>query len=465
MRLKFFSLTNLTLLVALSLSAVAAFYSIIGLTAIFAGAVIPVIVMGCILEVSKLTTTVWLRTYWDRVSLLMKMYLVPAVIILALITSLGIFGLLSKAHIDQGVSGGDVSAKIALIDEKVKTQRENIKASREALAQMDLQVNNVIVKGDTEKSAERSVQIRRQQSKERGILVKEIEAANKEIGKLNEERAPIASQVRKAEAEVGPIKYLAAMIYGDNLDASLLEKAVRWVIILLVLVFDPLAIAMLLASNQSRDWDREDEAIGPKPDDPIQDIKIEESNDIKVEEQYNDTISPEEAAMFGRDEPGPIERTVYEPDPQEFIETASPDEHEEVHTTLDVPAAPNLYASEYVTYQGKHIHRDALKALHPELFLTTTTVRQVSTNFGISFPATAGLGDIFVRVDMLPNKVFKFEGTKWIEINKDNTTTYLNQPYLKHLVSKIDSGEYDVEMLSEQEKIQIEEYLKDTKSV
>ena len=98
MRLKFLSFSNLTLLVALSLSSVAAWYSIIGLTAIFAGAVIPVIIMGGILEIGKITTTVWLRKYWGRAGFLLKLYLVPAVIALALLTSMGIFGFLRKAH-------------------------------------------------------------------------------------------------------------------------------------------------------------------------------------------------------------------------------------------------------------------------------------------------------------------------------------------------------------------------------
>ena len=461
MRLKLFSLPNLTLLVALSLSAVAAFYSIIGLTAIFAGAVIPVIIMGCILEVAKLTTTVWLRKYWKKAGWILKSYLVPAVITLAFITSLGIFGLLSKAHIDQGVGGGDVSAKVSLIDEKIKTQRENIKASREALAQMDLQVNNVIIKGDSEKSAERSVQIRRQQTKERGILTKEIDTANKEIGKLNEERAPIASQQRKVEAEVGPIKYVAAMIYGDNLDANLLEKAVRWVIILLVLVFDPLAVALLLAANQSRDWENED-----------------------PEEEEKRAIASVDFHL-GPDDPGPIERTEYEPDDgpltvdqvEQIKEIVKEPEHEPVMEPIPEPEvvfvpevhpaipAPINLTNEYVTYEGKHMHREALRGLHPELFLDASNRRPVNTNFGSSFPTGPKIGDIFVRVDMLPNKVFKFSGTAWIELNKQTTSTYLEPEYLKHLVSKIESAEYDVEMLTDSEKQQIEEYLSNNKSI
>ena len=250
-----FTLSNGSLLVALSLSTIAAWYSIIGLTAIFAGAVVPIIIMGTALEFAKITTTVWLRKYWHRCSMIMKIYLVPAVVLLALLTSMGIFGFLSKAHLDQNIGSGDVQAQVSLLDEKIATQRENVRSAKAMLAQMDQQVNDIMTKGDSEKSVERSVMIRKQQAKERASLQKDIEVANKEIQKLNEERAPIASELRKVEAEVGPIKYIAALIYGDNADQNMLEAAVRWVIILLVSVFDPLAIMLVLAANQSKEWD------------------------------------------------------------------------------------------------------------------------------------------------------------------------------------------------------------------
>ena len=253
---KFISLSNLTLLVALSLSTVAAYYSIIGLTAIFAGAVIPIIVMGSILEIGKITTTVWLRKYWHRCGWVLKLYLVPAVVLLALLTSMGIFGFLSKAHMDQGIVSGDSQSKLALYDEKIKTQKDNIETARKALTQMDAQVDQMLGRTDTDKGAERAVQIRRQQAKERTLLQNDIANAQKESSKLNEERAPIAAEVRKVEAEVGPIKYIAALIYGDNPDATILERAVRWVIILIVLVFDPLALVLILAADQTFMWHR-----------------------------------------------------------------------------------------------------------------------------------------------------------------------------------------------------------------
>lgn len=493
MRQNLLSLPNLTLLVALSLSGVAAYYSIIGLTAIFAGAVIPVIIMGCILEVAKLTTTVWLRTYWKQCGWILKSYLVPSVVALALITSMGIFGFLSKAHIDQGIGTGDVSAQVALIDEKVKTQRENMRASREALAQMDSQVNNVMNKGDTEKSAERSVQIRRQQTKERAILQKEIETATATIGKLNEERAPIASQLRKVEAEVGPIKYIAALIYGDNPDQNILEKAVRWVIILLVLVFDPLAVTLLLAANQSKYWKPEEIGpkpddpieIGPKPDDPLTEEETEHFEEVvelfKEEKTLAElhpylNIVPERTQsdvpiqVYHRPEPepeedGPIERTVYEPEevaPE--VEPVVPAEIKTDGVTVEGTEEYTTDGSGYVVYHGKHMADHVLKGMRPDLFLTVDSTRAISTNFGNKFPEIARRGDVFVRVDVLPNRVYKFDGNKWIVVDKDTTTVYLQDPnYIQHMISKIDKGEYDVDLLTPEEKQQIEDFLSNQK--
>jgi hypothetical protein len=241
----------LTLITGLLISAVAIFYSVAGLISIFSAAPIAIIIMGAILEVSKLVATVWLKQNWEVAPRLLKSYLLTAVIVLMFITSMGIFGFLSKAHSDQTLVSGDVQAKIAVYDEKIKTERENIDAARKALSQMDAQVNERLSRSADDKGAERAVQIRRQQQAERTRLQNDISRSQGAIARLNEERAPIAAEVRKVEAEVGPIKYIASFIYGENPDANLLEKAVTWVIILIVVVFDPLAVMLLLASQYS----------------------------------------------------------------------------------------------------------------------------------------------------------------------------------------------------------------------
>ena len=258
----------LALISGLSISAVAIYYSVAGLMAIFAAAVIPIMIMGVVLEVGKLAATVWLKQNWQRAPKFLKTYLLLAILVLMLLTSMGIFGYLSKAHLDQAVPTGDVAAKVSILDEKIKTERDNIETARTAIKQMDAQVDARLSRSDDEKGAERAVQIRRQQQAERGRLQKEIGEAQTRIAKLNEERAPIASELRKVEAEVGPIKYIAALIYGDQADQNLLEKAVRWVIIVIVLVFDPLAVILLLASQYSFTWFREQEEKGDKDPDP-----------------------------------------------------------------------------------------------------------------------------------------------------------------------------------------------------
>ena len=245
------SIAWLALISGLSISAVAVYYSVAGLISIFAAAAIPIAVMGIVLELSKLVATVWLKQNWFIAPKLIKSYLLIAVAILMLITSMGIFGYLSKAHLDQAVPTGDVAAQVSLLDEKIKTERDNIDAAKKALTQMDAQVDQMLGRSDTERGAERAVQIRKNQAKERASLQADIAKSQKAIAALNQERAPIAAELRKVEAEVGPIKYIAALLYGDNPDQNVLERAVRWVIILIVIIFDPLAVVMLLASQYS----------------------------------------------------------------------------------------------------------------------------------------------------------------------------------------------------------------------
>ena len=241
---------GVTLLTALLLSAVAAYFSIAGLIAIFSSAVIPIAVMGGTLELAKIVTASWLYRNWKTAPLLFRYYLTIATIILSLITSLGIFGYLSKAHNDQNLVSGDVQSKIAVYDEKIKISRDNIDANRKALKQMDEAVDQVMGRSADEKGADKAVSIRRSQAKERTRLLSEIAAEQKTISQVSEERAPVAAEVRKVEAEVGPIKYIAALIYTEQ-TVDVLEKAVRWVIIALVIVFDPLAILLLIAANMS----------------------------------------------------------------------------------------------------------------------------------------------------------------------------------------------------------------------
>jgi hypothetical protein len=271
-----------TLVSGLTVSAVAIYYSVAGLVAIFSAAVIPIIVMGVALEISKLAGTVWLKQNWNRAPYFIRAYLLAAIAILMLITSMGIFGFLSKAHSDQSLVSGDVQSRIAIYDEKIKTAKDNIDANRKALRQMDEAVDQVMGRSQDEKGADKAVALRRGQQKERARLQSEIATEQKVISQLSEERAPIAAEVRKVEAEVGPIKYIANFIYGDNPDANILEKAVTWVIIIIVIVFDPLAVILLLASQYSFQWFRKQEEETPEI---ISSEPVPEETEIEPEEE------------------------------------------------------------------------------------------------------------------------------------------------------------------------------------
>jgi hypothetical protein len=290
-------MTYLLFAVALSLSALAAYYAVMGLVAIFAAAVVPIALMGSLLEASKLVVASWLYRNWKQIPTLMKSYFVGALVVLMMLTSMGIFGFLSKAHLDQAIPTGDVQSKLALIDEKIKTEKENINANRKELTQLDAQVDQTIARTDDAKGTDRAISIRRGQQKDRARILNEIGAAQAKIAKYNEERAPIASEVRKVEAEVGPIKYIAALIYGDEStnDTNMLEKAVRIVTILIVIVFDPLAVLLLIAANWNlkntgeRKWNQFFEKP-PVENFPEKTKEVEAETDTTIEHPANTSV-------------------------------------------------------------------------------------------------------------------------------------------------------------------------------
>jgi Skp family chaperone for outer membrane proteins len=306
---------GITLLTALLLSAVAAYFSIAGLMAIFSSAVIPIAVMGGTLELAKIVTASWLYRNWKTAPILFRYYLVSSTIILSLITSLGIFGYLSKAHNDQNLVSGDVQSKIAIYDEKIKTARENIEANRKQLKQMDEAVDQVMGRSTDEKGADKAVSVRRNQSRDRNVLAKDIEANQKLIATLNDEAAPIRAEVRKVEAEVGPIKYIAALIYTEQ-TVDVLEKAVRWVIIALVIVFDPLAILLLIAANMSlRNLQTRPESIIPLSvfDPPATSALTPDSGVINIPKEFPDVF----ASQYSYPQPVKEEVVTETPKPKE----------------------------------------------------------------------------------------------------------------------------------------------------
>lgn len=347
----------LLLLTGLTISAVAIYYSVIGLAAIFAAATIPIYIMGGSLEVAKLVCASWLKANWDRAPALMKVYMTTAVMVLMFITSMGIFGFLSKAHTDQSLVSGDVMSKIAVYDEKIKTEKENIDVARKAIKQLDDAVDQVMARSVDERGADKANQIRRAQQRERAALQRDINNSQSNIAKLQSERAPIAAEVRKVEAEVGPIKYIAKLIYGDDPDTNLLEKAVTWVIILIVAVFDPLAVIMLLAAQMTFGWLREQKEQEAYP--TIADLDRDVGEKPTEEEltplpEIKDDLFPTYEEITPKDEPK--EPAPHHPDTHSYLRQGFkyPEDYEHVgpivHKSEPKEETPNLTVSAVVEF-------------------------------------------------------------------------------------------------------------------
>ena len=647
-------LAYLTLFTALTISGVAIFYSVSGLAAIFSAAVIPIIIMGGVLEVSKLVTAVWLHKYWKEATWWLKGYLSIAVLVLMLITSIGIFGFLSKAHDTASGNATEAIATVTRIDGQIAreenrikiledringlqsgdgfdvsgsiTQQQEIIAGARGAVQADIDYNQTQITAinerldrdlqalETSRTADIEVQtnkvislddlvasysgqedtgfinrtdnrgeaerVRLDQKPERDAIAAEIQridevardreaelrreasvavreaqsnindyrsqtqdtvdAATAEINRLREqsnlsqdddlnqidewnlqidgiyntidglkdEKFESEQAVRLVESEVGPIRYIAEFFTGtEDADASLLESAVSWLIMIIIFVFDPLAVLLLIASQYTFEQRRkerfpEGEPTLKKPE-PFKESPINQELEEAVEhfarpqldftslqtridlakkaikdweesQQFLNEVSAEQDQVIE-----PVSEPVVEEVQLEMDFDAEPEVVEEV-----VKPKPPIIATEIETdgvtvekiaksepegdymldLEGRSIHKDALKSLHPELFLNIDSKRASSTKFGTMFPPQAIKGDIFVRVDQMPNRVYKFEGKSWIEVQKEVSDTYLyDEEYIKHLVAKIQTGEYDVDLLSESERQQIEIYLTDNK--
>ncbi len=633
----------LTLLTALTISGVAIYYSVSGLAAIFSAAVIPIIIMGGVLEVSKLVTAVWLHRFWGIATWWLKTYLSIAVVVLMLITSIGIFGFLSKAHdtasgnateaiatvtrIDgqiareenrieiledringlQSGDGFDVSSSISQQQEIISGARGAVQAdidynqtqitainerldrdleALETSLTADIQVQTdklvplddlvasyrdeedtgFINRTDNRGEAERVLQEQKPERdaiaaeitrlrnsardreaelrREASVAVREaqgnindyraqtqetVDAATAEINRLREqsnssqdddleqidewnltidgiyntidslrdEKFESEQAVRLVESEVGPIRYIAEFFTGtEDADAGLLETAVSWLIMVIIFVFDPLAVLLLIASQYTFEQRRKENPSlekfeiddGPEP---LQESVINEELEEAVEHFARPELDftaletriklAKKAIKDWEDSQQEIFEVAEEVEPEPEVEevetefkeyegnkveeeTPEPEDIETTGVTIEQVKSEDDESDYMLDPEGRSIHKDALKSLHPELFLQTDNSNASSTSFGESFPTVAMKGDTFVRVDQMPNRVYKFEGNAWIEIQKEGTDTYLyNEEYINHLVEKIQTGEYDVDLLSDSERQQIEIYLQNDK--
>jgi hypothetical protein len=264
-------LNYIALLTALSISGVAAYYSIYGLTAIFSGVFWPIVIMGSVLEVGKIVTTVWLHTYWHQLRWLLKSYMSIAVAVLMFITSMGIFGFLSRAHIEVTSQAGGGELLIQQVELSISTEQKRIDDARAVIKQMDDAITGLLkgsganAERDNNRTAAMTTQatkLRENQKKEREALNKSIDEGNKRIAELSKEKLKLKQEDLKLQAEVGPVKYIAQLIYDDEVPGqNILEKAVRWVIIIIVAVFDPLAVAMVLGVTMVMNKRREEKDL------------------------------------------------------------------------------------------------------------------------------------------------------------------------------------------------------------
>jgi hypothetical protein len=642
----------LTLISALSISAVAIYYSVAGLMAIFAAAAIPIMIMGGTLEIAKLVTAVWLHKFWHQATWWLRSYLSVAVLVLMFITSMGIFGFLSSAHIEQTSASAGSLARVETINAEIARQtslieraeirvkqletsgtgsdanvqsqidkeqqridsayariqpaideQNKIIGSQATLFQNELdnidtalaQLQSYIDAGgrDNIKKAQAMVGAAadggfgpntaakfkawqtEQQAKRQALLTKiqqatnnpqaraaarevkrirttvetqiaesnklinrlrenigktdntaqiqadvdsqqeRIKSANATIDTLAEERITLQAEYRKLEAEVGPIKYIAEFIYGEKADNNMLEKAVTWVIIIIIFVFDPLAVLLLLASQMSWQWYKQEnpqpEVLldSAEPTDKEEKIEVDthdstntqlvDIDDVNLELTSLETDSniqdTEESIIDSKNSVQIIEKIV------EVIKEVPVDRIIEVEKIVEkiveVPVDRIVEIIKEVTVQSEDfadgksglsriisekqkllLKRDAqikerdieiadLKTkLEPKIAIVVEGIKadlnSVPTiaGFGVEFPKSPAKGDTFLRVDYLPSKLYKWNDRKWISIDKDINDGYaFDAQYIVHLVAQLAAGVLTVDDLNEIEQEEVKKHL------
>jgi hypothetical protein len=502
-------------LTGIALSIIAAYYSIVGLTTIFAAAVIPIIIMGSALELGKVVATIWLKVNWDRSPFLLKLYLIPAVLILMLITSMGVFGFLAKSHSEQSLKISENIAAIEIFDSAIDTEREKIEANRTVLQQLDNAINQIIERSTDERGAARALQLRNRQSSERTNAQESIRISQEKIAQLTAEKTPLTSSVRQLEAEVGPIAYIAAMIYGDSADKNVLEQAVRWVIILLVIVFDPLAIVLIIAAQQSHRWENENqiplvEKVVEKDDEiklenykwpepfiwkhshhhstknaveknvvSFSDAKIDcpQCGDVQVAVPGFGSVCPNKncgvtPVMLSIDSESEGENDVsfsqYKKQPpvkiinyliNDVLESPVTEKNDVVISTPPlhvhgVTVPKKLYSAKdaYVTYEGKRMSIQNLKSIRPDLVMNDDGTVPNQVLFGDTFPLSASIGDTYIRVDKAPHAVYTYENRAWNLRDKEEYSGYLTDEYIKYLITSISTNGYSPDLLTDTER-------------
>lgn len=239
-------LTYITLFLSLCLAGAAAYFSIIGLTSIFIGAFWSIVVMATLLELCKLTTAAWLHLEWNKIVWWIKGYLGIALVVLMLITSGGIFGYLSKAHLEHTTVNEELIVQIDRVEEDIGINQDRLDRIDRQLGLFDKALDRYIDEGYVSRGLDK----RKEQQEERTQLEEARAEISTKLQELQSQRSDLRKQNVVVEAEIGPLKYIAEIIYGDEA-RNHYSEAVRWIIMALVLVFDPLAVLLLVVSAKA----------------------------------------------------------------------------------------------------------------------------------------------------------------------------------------------------------------------
>jgi len=400
-------LAILTLLVALGLSGCSAYFSVMGLSAIFSGSYYSILILGSILEIAKLISTSWLYNNWQTANKLLRAYLLTATIILMIITSMGVFGYLSKAHLEQGTNAGQAVDRISYIDQSIESRKIEVEQARTTLKQLDFVIDQALLKGKSEQTAQSANWLRGTQKKERDALAEIIEKRTSEIRKFQEEKAPLIAEIRKLEVEMGPLKYVAELIYGDKSKDNF-DKSVRWCILAIVFVFDPLAILLLIAANSN--LNKKDSSINAAS-----------------------TIEPEIQT---------VERIIDRP-----IEVIK-----EVEKLIHVPIEVEIF---------KEVFKDRLVYVNESSINDGKYYYAIGQiGFGTTFPDKKHLSKYFIRIDSNPTQVYEHSDIDWILVDQTVLDRENIDMYILYLIDQIGIGKIKLNDLTEFEVGKVEEKLK-----
>lgn len=276
-----------TLLSALALAATAAWFAVEGIVSVFAGAVIPALIMGVVIELGKVVSVSWLYRNWNEPTKI-KYALIPITIVAMALTSMGIFGFLSKAHIEQNAPVGNNTLQIERLDQRIVREQARITDAETVIAQLD-QTVSTLIQFEKISGPDGARAVRAGQQEQRDILADQIREAQTLIDQYEDEKLTLNQELRSLELEVGPIKYIAELIYEDP--QTNLENAVRIVIIAFIFIFDPMAIILLMAANYTLMSRRPPPLakVDPEPAQAVQSSVTEEPQVVA-----SPTVEPEE---------------------------------------------------------------------------------------------------------------------------------------------------------------------------